>query len=179
MYAVDVPTEPDQGVIVATSLFAAYYPGSAALILTPRCDIAQDKADFLTLCAVADPGVVLDRDEWKDIGQKRNQLSLMIQQRHARWHWLEPFDGYPQGAIADFQLLASVAPDAMKDVHILTGLASPWREHVNSRYAGYAGRVGVPDVPRNAINEQRDAILRSLPTAESPIPSALSHQETN
>lgn len=158
MYAYD-HSSIDQGTLVEYDLFQPIYAGSAAIVLTPRCDIAQDKAEFLTLAAVV-PSLVL-LDQWETLPERRNQLSGIMDDRPARWHWLAPDTAFPYGAVIDFQLVASSASDDLIGATILCALAGPWREHMASRYAAYASRVGIPDVPRAEIRLVRDEILKA------------------
>ena len=156
MYAPD-HSSIDQGTLVQSDLFHQVYADSAAVVLTPRCDIEQKKVDFLTLAAVVPALVILQN--WEKRNDRRDHLHEIMTGRMVRWHWLAPFDTFPDGAAIDFQLVASVEPTALNDADILTALASPWCEHMSARYAAYAGRVGVPDVPRSETVKLRNEIL--------------------
>jgi hypothetical protein len=158
MYAAD-HSSIDQGALVASELFHPVYAGSAGIVLTPRCDIEQEKAGFLTLAAVV-PALVL-LEQWETLPERRNQLSGIMNGRLVRWHWLDPHDAFPDGAAVDFQLVASVEPAALDDAAILTALASPWCEHMTARYAAYASRVGIPDVPKDVTTQLRNEILQA------------------
>ena len=149
----------DQGALVESDLFQPIYVDSAAVVLTPRCDIAQDKAEFLTVAAVV-PALVLLRN-WKTTRDRRNQLSGIMDGRPARWHWLAPHEAFPEGAIIDFQLIASIDPETLIGASILCALASPWCEHMTARYAAYASRVGVPDVSKSETARLRNEILQA------------------
>ena len=160
MYAAD-RSSIDQGALLESGLFRESYADSAAIVLTPRCDIAQEKAEFVTLAAVVPPLVILEN--WGTTGERRNQLAGIMDGRPARWHWLAPHPPFPfpQGAIIDFQLVASVDMDLLADVTVLCVLESPWCEHMASRYAAYASRVGIPDVPKEDTRRVRDDILKA------------------
>lgn len=158
MYAAD-QSSIDQGALVEYDLFQPIYVDSAAIVLTPRCDIAQDKAEFLTLAAVV-PSLIL-LDQWETLKERENQLAGIMDGRPARWHWLAPHEAFPEGAIIDFQLIASVDPETLIGASILCALASPWCEHMASRYAAYASRVGVPDVSKSETARLRNEILQA------------------
>ena len=173
MYRDDSPNDIDQGAIVETSLFDAVYAESAGLILTPRCDIDMDKADFLTLCVVATPDAILGaRPEWSTRKRRHGELSKIIDQSHPRWQWLEPLPGFDSGAIVDFQVILSIATAELEGAQVAATLDGPWREQVNSRYAAYMGRVGVPDVSRHERNQRRDAVLNGYDPRVLPSTSA-------
>lgn len=147
----------DQGTLIQSDLFHQVYADSAAIVLTPRCDIAQEKIDFLTVAAVVPALVILQR--WEKPKDRGQHLYEIMTGRMVRWHWLARHDVFPDGAAIDFQLVASVEPAALNTANILTALASPWCEHMSARYAAYAGRVGIPDVPRSETVQLRNDIL--------------------
>lgn len=153
----------DQGDIVSSDVFEQIYGGSCAVVLTPRCDI-EWKADFLTLCAVASPHEILRKRATLDTTKKRrNFVDSMLKGTNQRFHWLEPIDRFPRGAVADFQLVASIAADVLIPEDVIIRIAGPYCEELSARYAAYMGRVGVPDLFNHAeMITRRNEIVQSF-----------------
>jgi hypothetical protein len=167
MYLSPAPTRIDQSVIVANVYFHAIDEVRKGLILTPRCDIAQGRAELIHACALFDAWDVVEdfvRNEWKKmklvnedgtlisgplVATKQsdfaNSLRQVIAHRMPRFHWLAPLPGESIPQILDFQVLTSVAIDELASKPILAGLSAPFGEEVSARYASFMGRVGTPD----------------------------------
>ena len=171
MFNSDPPPVVDQGVIVATSLFHEFYRDSAALVLTPRCDIAQEKAEFLTLCAVVGPEQVAAGAGWRTLGRLRDELGKIMGGQIYRWHWLDPFGPFQNGAVVDFELVVSVALSTLNDATGIAELASTWREQIATRYAAYAGRIGVPSIPKAEFVARRNEVAQHVLDALPPLPA--------
>lgn len=126
--------------------------------MTPGCDLDQAKADFLLFCAVAPPLEVAKSQRWEPTaGGVGNELKLILEDRHPRWHWLMPITPtFPDGAIIDFQAAVSLrSADCPNATHILAQLAGPYREQLARRYAAYMGRVGVDVIEDKQARTQR------------------------
>ena len=161
-----VAPDVDQGVVFKTDLFRRTYLDSAAIVVTPKCDVWQDKADFLAVCAVTSPDAIMRlRVEWDSMPSRRSNLEDILRQKHARYHWLGlDLTAFADGAIADFQVIASVAPTSVDGASVFHRLAGPWSEELSARYAAYMGRIGVPD-PEWTPQERtahRDDLLRQF-----------------
>lgn len=169
MYEAGTPAQVDQGVIVKTALFEPWYPVSAGVILTPRCDI-EHKADFLTVCAVVDPASLAAAQKWNDTQPINSHIGSILSGEEFRWHWLEPFPGFDHGAIVDFQLLTSVAVSTLDTATLVKLIADPWRAHLAQRYSSYASRVGVPETTHAERAEKRGAITKSILEQRAAVP---------
>ena len=82
--------------------------------------------------------------------------------RDFRWYWLESFAEFTLGAVLDFEVVTSVAVSSVESSFIASALDGPWREQVSSRYAAYAGRVGVPTLPRLEFQAYRNEIAKEI-----------------
>lgn len=152
----------DQGAIIESQLFVGWYAESAGIVLTPRCDVEQEKAEFALLCAVALPLAVLRRQKWEPTSSDAgNQLRLILEWNHPRWHWLAPHPPqFADGAIVDFQAVTSIPFPEAATSRVIAQLDSPYREHLAARYAAYMGRIGVEELEdKVARTARRNALL--------------------
>ena len=159
------PGPADQGAIVESPIFHQQYSTSAAIILTPRCDIGRDRSDFLTVAACVPPESVYEKIAKGTTPKAHsNALVQMMQGRAYRWHWLAPHTRlFPLGAIVDFQCVQFVSEQPfLTEASVLCCLASTWREHLATRYAFYAGRVGVEDVDPKQLMSYANRIIQHV-----------------
>jgi hypothetical protein len=134
-------SEVDQGVILDSVFFYGLQTDCAALVLTPTCDFAQQKAEFIQLCAARTAS-----EFFGAIAKRANEfLEQLMTQRFPRYHWLVPLPGTTVPLILDFQSVQSVPWEFLEQARIVGQLVSPYREQVPARYAAYMGRVGTPD----------------------------------
>lgn len=185
MYASSAPLRVDQGAIVEGVYFYAIDEVFHGVVLTPTCDIAQNKAELLVLCAAINAwDLVSDliKTDWKNDGlvsdtgeliaaadlsqgkrkTLRDKIQRLMRQQFPRYHWLAPIADGKDPLIADFQILACVAPEEIDSARIVASLESPFREQVPTRYAAYVGRIGTPDIPPSVQDEWVDAGLQRL-----------------
>ena len=168
----DPPFEKvDQGSIVEFGGFEEFYAGSCAVVITPRCDI-EHKADFVAVCVVADPrGILARRAALNTSGKRSRFIEDVLKAQAQRYHWLEAFGGFTEGAIVDFQLVTAVTPDVLAPDTVLEQLTSPYCEQLCARYAAYMGRVGVPDLwDRPERDQKRNEIVRGFNPVAGPDP---------
>ena len=163
MYGETVSGRPDQGVILADLYFYAIDARLDGLVVTPRCDVEQQKADFLTVCAVKDAestvrsllaggwskmldpeGQLMDSPGRNKMSDLRANLVRLMRQEIPRFQWLPPYAPRPS-SLADFQLVQSFQHDELQGIDRLAQLGSPYAEQVLARYVAYMGRVGVND----------------------------------
>jgi len=180
------PRRPaDQGSVISDDTFHEIYPGSAVIVLTPRCDlVAEDgrtrKAEYVTLCPVVGLAEWAKARGWSSASGLRTHLDEVLRYREVRWHYLAPTAAFPLGAVVDFQLVASTAVAFLDAAEELFALPPVYREHLAQRYAFYAGRIGIDDLVPTAkhdygafqgdlmkkIDEQNAPGQPSLPASE-------------
>jgi hypothetical protein len=181
MYREIKPENPTQGCIISPCFFDATGDDHRAIILTPTCDIENDKAVYVIAVALypftSIISVLLD-GSWRDIKyegggeprleltpRQREQLSKKIKQLMAnefpRYHWLDPIEVGEEAYICDFQLLTSLRADEVYDMPVLAYLDSEWLEQVPARFVAYQGRIGTPNRNINAHEPYVDLIIRA------------------
>ncbi len=146
-----------------------------AVLLTPECDLQQQKAATAAFIALFEaPNVVLGlvADEWTTIGAvsgaptsrgRRREIDDRIRrlQRHQfpRYHWLDAPPGTDSPLVADFQFLTCVPLEFLDELTPLAALDDPFRAELAARYASYMGRIGTPDGNEAASETWRSQFL--------------------
>jgi hypothetical protein len=142
--------------------FAATDDSGPAVLVTPACDIEQDKVRLWTLVrlysdaevarAISEPDVStwlsgskdgkLSRSQTESLGKRMKEL---IGQRYPRYHWVPIKIGDHTAHIADFSCVTCLPADEVKKATRVGRLNSSWREQLPARYVAYMGRVGTTD----------------------------------
>lgn len=169
----------DQSEILENIIFPGPEKACLGIIVTPVCEIAQGKVDYITLCLVVPAFDALDvflEENWEQkLGIKkgtnlsagkradllRGRLSPIFRNQMVRYQWLDPFPGEKEPHIVDFQILANIPFSTAKLAKRKCALRSPWREAIPTRYAAYAGRVGLPERELENLEKQVDPWLSS------------------
>ena len=123
---------------------------SWSIVLTPTCDLVQGKADFALLAGCS---LLEYRSEFKDVAgkagvgkQKKNELEKLLRNaKSSRYHYLPAAFEIPH-LVVDFQDLCTVPRDKLDAMNAIASLDSPYAEELQSRFAGYFGRIGTPDL---------------------------------
>jgi hypothetical protein len=174
----------DQAVIVEPFYFYALDEDLPALILTPTCDFAQQKCEYVQACAIVDAWEVVKGllgTSWSKSGlvadgkllagplpkNKRgdltDKLTKLAAQQFPRYHWLAPLPGTQSPRIADFQLVQSVSLAEVESIcAVVAELRSPFREEATARYSTYMARVGTDGHPPDELKAWIDAGLAAL-----------------
>ncbi len=176
MYQNPAPTSIDQSVIVEGAFFEGEHR-HLGIALTPTCDVAQEKAEFVQFCGVFPAWDVLRgllSSDWARLSSTDNygrpakrsdlkgKIKELARQRFPRWHWLAPIPGMSVPLLVDFQLVTSVALEDAEKLPIRAGLVSPFREQVAARYASYMGRVGTPDADPTELEAWAESSIDAL-----------------
>ena len=163
MYESSAPTELDQSVIIDQVYFYALDEERPGVVLNPACDFAQDKAEFVMMCALHNAWDLIRgllASDWKKIKNQKeaaNQIKLMIRQRFPRYHWLPPLPGANPPLVADFQTLSTLHLAEVSELPKRAALRSPFREQLPTRFASYMNRIGVPDPAESDVNRWIDS----------------------
>lgn len=149
-----------------------YFPGEdrnlPGLLLTPACDIEQEKVDLWTFVALFDAETLflglLERASNAPLNakEKRRLAEDLVKQRLPRYHWLPPFENRA-AQVADFSNVTSIDVLEAQALPRFASLNSSWREQVPARYVAFMGRVGTQD-----LDEVVRAGAESLSTSSRP-----------
>lgn len=139
------------------------------IILTPTCDIAQQKADhhrfailepfplfFLQLYRqiVGKVSAELSEITSKQKQRLEDKLRKAIRNSWPRYHFLEN-DGHiiKTDRIVDFEVIVSAPIDSFTQDFRIARLKSPYKEELIHRYSHHSMRIGTEDIPKDKINE--------------------------
>ena len=116
--------------------------------LTPACDFAQNKVEFV-LIARGDPlesnaryrkwAEAKSNTSWKEL--ERNVLRAT----QGRYYYLPAFRDIPD-LVLDLENVRAVAEDELELMDPVASLASPFSEALLVQHSQFRGRIGVPDL---------------------------------
>ena len=163
-YAATCSAKIDQAFVVEGVYFYSVDEHRLGIVLTPTCDFANEKAQFVQICSVVTAKSFVDsirRADWKNLNESnlRGQIKVLARQKLPRYHWLAPFPGTSEPLVADFQNLATLAFEEASDLRIVACLASPFREQLPARYGAYISRVGTPEFTDDELDQWASTIV--------------------
>lgn len=167
----------DQGDIVSEMYFWAVDKQHPGILVTPTCDVTQDKVPFWTFVALfpdEEVGADLVATELRGFGvaaeqtskKQRQQLAKtidhLVSQRYPRYQWIPLTIGTHTGFVADFALVQSIpVAEAREKSRRVARLVPSWREQAPVRYASFMGRVGTDDFHRHEVEANVERVVAS------------------
>jgi hypothetical protein len=169
----------DQGDIVEGVYFAAFDKKMPAVLVTPACDVEQEKVDLWTFVAlfpdveVAKASVAKELAEWKlaaGMAPSKNQrgalskaLRGLVAQRLPRYHWIPVKIGETAGHVADFSCVTALPVAEVKaEAKRVATLRSSWREQLPARYSAFMARVGTDDFKEEALAGEIERLVDAV-----------------
>lgn len=133
------------------------------ILLTPSCDIAQDKAEKALLALCKPLNEFPECGDWLQApssNTKKKLKNLLTNNRKdgqpERYHCLPAALVIP-GLVVDFQQLITLPRNQLDTLTRIASLDSPFAEALMSRFVRYFGRLGTPDL-------DTDYVLLRLPS---------------
>lgn len=156
MYATQPAPTVDQSVLVKNVYFYSTDDKRNRVVLTPTCDFAQGKVEYVQICALVEASVFiknLRKTDWQRSNGKdlQNKIKDLAKQKYPRYHWLNPPPNLTEPFIVDFQNIATLPIAEVEQLEIIAYLASPFREQLPARYSAYMSRIGTPDQSENDL----------------------------
>ena len=174
----------DQGDIVDAVYFAAVDRPLPGVLVTPACDIYQDKVDLWTFVALF-PDIDVTRailhPEARQWGiaedesgrlrgltgnqriQAERRILELVTQRYPRYHWVPVPIAAHEAYVADFSYVTSVpAEEARRSSTRIARLQSSWREQLPARYVAFMGRVGTADLSSSFLDAHTARIKKAV-----------------
>lgn len=137
------------------------------VVLTPACDLAQRKFDFVLLGRAgrlashprfAKWNANRSRSSWKELAAN------VLAATQGRFRFLPRFREIPD-LVIDLEDVRSVPADQLDRFSAVASLASPFAESLLVQHSHFRGRVGVPDLDLGPI-EAQFAAMPVQPTAQ-------------
>lgn len=142
-----------------------------SVILTPACDFEQKKASNIILCKALLLSNTSEFNDWHNseskTGRSYDKLKVILGFSSSdRYFYLPAFRDIPH-LVFDFQNIEAVDKTLLETelqsslASIVSTLAPPFSEALLSRFSRYSGRIGVPDLDRDAVKETLKTLLPS------------------
>lgn len=149
------------------------------VILTPTCDIAQEKVDFhrftvlqpfplffLGVCQEVFGNGPINLSTISKTKKERikNKLERTIRNAWPRYHFLSKEQGiFETNRFIDFEVVISVPIEAFSPDLRIARLKSPYKEELIHRYSHHTMRIGTEDIPKDIVTQIIDNCF-ALPT---------------
>lgn len=151
------------------------------VVMTPTCDLAQDKADYHRLCVMQPFALFLyaigqllnlSDSHWKGeeplskgkAGDLRNRLKTAVTNSWPRFHFVPSQPGiFTSDRFIDFEVVLTLPRSAITLEHRHARYVSPYREELIHRYAHHVMRIGTEDVGDATIGRAIDACVSATP----------------
>ena len=167
---INVKDTLDQSQIFDNVKFSAVKEDLFGILLTPVCDISQDRVSFYKFCPVLPFKVIFFQKLKDDInvsyedfinstyGSKKKDRILqyiprVLNNQFDRYHWLGKLPNEEDYWLVDYHLVETLSVEQFELIRVnrLYKLLSPIRESVLSRYSNYSGRVGLPSEEKERV----------------------------
>lgn len=135
------------------------------MVLTPSCDFAQCKADYIVLAKCENLSRQEEYVNWKAGKEAPSKTSVDSLEKligDNRKHQPERFKFLPgtfflPDLVVDFQQLRSIDVDSLKNFEAIATLDSPFAEAMLARFSRYFARVGTPDIDKQLVIKRLNA----------------------
>ncbi len=122
------------------------------VIMTPSCDLANDKADSVILAECVGMSAF---DEYEQLIENRSKsarkkLARLLKSnptsgQQYRYYYLPKAWKLPD-LIVDFQKILHIAYEDLEDYEKIASIDSPYAESLSQQFLSYVGRIGTPDL---------------------------------
>ena len=112
-----------------------------AVVVTPICDFAQKKADYVTFCAVLPINPWLDEQK---SNARESKLDTMMKGNMYRYHWIGKLPGQSDFFFIDYQLSVSLRKSVADAIIPFAKATRPLSESIVVGFGRSFTRVGLP-----------------------------------
>ena len=135
------------------------------VILTPSCDLVQNKAEFVVVAKCLLLDTFSQYTDWRadqSNSNKASDLKNLLKSRprgkqHDRYHYLPAAWDVPN-LMVDLQRTLYIPYDQLASYRKVGSLDSPFSEALSNRFNRFIGRVGTPDLDFDAaLDQMREA----------------------
>lgn len=122
------------------------------IILSPPCDMAQEKFDKVILAEIEDLNSIVDFNnflqkyqETKSQSKKKAITKYITNNFNNKYHFIPPFQEF-NGGLINFQKIISKTNDELNDYNRFATISEKFAKDISSRFAQYFSRQGQPDL---------------------------------
>ncbi|MGD8195257.1 hypothetical protein ACEXQB_012280 [Herbiconiux sp. P18] len=130
-------------------------------ILTPACDLEQDKVEFVLLARAMPlsehPKYVAWESSSPRSASKWGDVANVLKGRIPRYYYLPAFRDIPE-LVLDLEDVRSVRKGVLSGYSHVASLVSPYSEALLVQHSHFRGRVGVPDIDLALVKERIEAL---------------------
>ena len=133
------------------------------VVLTPACDLEQNKAEFVL---VAHAGAleehakytawVASKSNGNGIGKWKELHKDVLKATQGRFHYLPAFRDIPD-LVIDLENVKSVEAESLLEMHPVASLVSPFSEALLVQNSHFRGRIGVPDFDPSIVKARLES----------------------
>ena len=183
-YTKDAIGDLDQGDILTSLPMRAYLPWFEDIklplvVVTPTCDLAQEKTDFHRLCVLhplphllyqIGKGLELVESNWKGTeplsktkwAKIQQKLTSAIKNAWPRYHFLPSETGiFETDYIIDFEIFATVPLNDLRGEDRYARINAPFKQEIIQRLASYMMRIGTPDLAASVVTGTIDRCIKN------------------
>jgi hypothetical protein len=128
--------------------------GGHWVVLTPACDLAQCKADFVTVARARPLDESAQMEKWVAGAYSKNSaeaLRAVLSGKNERYFYLPQLVHLVPDLLVDLQETSALDVDLVGGWRVVASLALPYAHVLSARYARYIGRLGYDDVPVDTV----------------------------
>lgn len=184
-YSKGVSGNLDQGDILSPVQLSTYLPwwekdsNLPLVIVTPTCDLAQEKAEFHSLCVLQPLPLLLyilgkasgllrehwdgvtpvPKGKWEKIQEK---LRNTIKNAWPRYHFFPSEEGvFETDYFVDFEIIVTIPLSDLQANQRYVRLNAPYQQELIQRLTSHLMRIGTPDIPSGSIQSKIDTCVRN------------------
>ncbi|WP_346960356.1 response regulator [uncultured Arthrobacter sp.] len=141
------PARPSDGAAEPVVTACEQSPMEWWVVLTPSCDFAQNKVEYVLLAHA----MFLDKwgpfEQWKSSQNEKHwqKIEPTLRGGRPRYGVFPAFREIPD-LIVDLEQVLAVPRATLANVEIVASLSSPFTEALLTRYSHFRGRIGTPDI---------------------------------
>lgn len=169
----DAQSEINQGDVFSDIYFPPLDIPVNAVVITPTCDILQNKARFIKFISSVSLEFVIKiiadsvgirqssfHSESRISGKQHENILKFLRQNTTgnflpRYYLMPKYKEILPALYLDFQRIFVIPYQQVKEEYQdnrVAKICTPWRESIASQYAGYSMRIGTPDYSNNQLN---------------------------
>jgi hypothetical protein len=130
------------------------------VVLTPSCDFAQNKVEYVLLAQ----GVPFDAwppfADWRaqPSEKKWSKVEPVLRGKLPRYEFLPEFVEIPD-LVVDLEQVLAIPHQDLANTSVIASLSSPYTEALLTKYSHFRGRIGTPDLDIPSLRQRLQGSL--------------------